>query len=195
MTNYPGHDTEFFIVINGVTTGPLVGLEAVEERHITANTPVWYDGLDDWQPAIMAPLTRQLFTPDSAYHRRGTTAAADEPAPVEETAARNDVAATYTTSTDSYSASADSFGAANAAATAPERPKPYMVWAIVVAVIFNIVCGLIAVVYAVKVKSKYAQGNYAGSLRCSTSAQWWIAVGICVGLIMTAFNLLTGQLL
>ena len=69
MEKYPGHDTEFYLVLNGVVTGPLTGLEEVYRYNITPDTPVWYDGLDDWNPAVMAPLTRQIFTPGSEFHR------------------------------------------------------------------------------------------------------------------------------
>lgn len=181
MVQYPGQDTEFFVVLNGVTTGPLVGLEQVEERRISADTPVWYEGLSDWQPAIMAPLTRQLFTADSAYRLWQAGAAVPEadvapvaPEPVAQ------VSALQPQTADAMPA---------------ERPKPYMIWAIVVAVLFNIVCGIIALVYSVKVKTKYAAGNVESAGRCSVTAQWWIAVGICVGLIMTVYNLFTGALL
>lgn len=184
MTSYPGQDKEFFIVINDVTTGPLVGLEQLEERGIRPDTPVWYEGLDDWQPAMMAPLTRQLFTPDSEYYRAKAGRAAqqtpaDAPVAIETPTRVEPVAAT------AYEAQQ---------AETPERPRTYLVWAIVVTVLFNLICGVVALVYAIKVKSKYATGNYESSIRCSESAQWWVAVGICVGLIMTVYNLFTGSL-
>lgn len=67
--NYPGRDTEFFAVLNGTPTGPIVGLVELFRHEITPDTPVWYEGLDDWKPALMTSLTRQLFEPGSEFYR------------------------------------------------------------------------------------------------------------------------------
>lgn len=194
MTTYPGHDKEFFVVLNEVITGPIVGLQDLSVYDIRPDTPVWYEGLDDWQPAIMAPLTRQLFTPDSEYYRALSVAGQEEnpptlqpepptlrpapepqqpvaPAPrhVEEPA-QAPFAQPLATETETI---------------VPARPNSYLVWAIIVTVIFNLICGVIALIYSFKVRSKYRKGNYAGAERCSNTVQWWIAVGIVLGLIMT----------
>ena len=194
MAQYPGHDTEFFIVVNGVTTGPLVGLEQVIERHISPDTPVWYEGLSDWQPAIMAPLTRQLFMPDSEFYRARTSDLSDNSSkednhvPVDEPK----IEPVHRQSSEIPHATAYASSHEADAAAAVERPKPFLIWAIVVTVIFNIICGAIAIIYSIKVKSKTVRGDCDSAARCSVTAQWWIATGICVGLIMTVYNLFTG---
>lgn len=49
-----------WIHLNGVQEGPYQFEELPLDR-MDANTPVWYEGLPDWQPAGTAPLTAQLF--------------------------------------------------------------------------------------------------------------------------------------
>ncbi|MCH5219200.1 MAG: CD225/dispanin family protein [Muribaculaceae bacterium] len=197
MAKYPGHDTEFFIVINGVTIGPLKGLTEVLAHNINSQTPVWYDGLDDWTPAIMAPLTRQLFTPDSDYYRAintedsvstevntdvSTKNFTPEPPELPKTDTNHPYNAHHTPSIDTPSSLAD-------------KPRTYLGWAMVVTILCNIIAGIIALIYATKVNTKYRRGDTASAQRCSESAQWWIAIGICAGLIFTVANLFCGTLI
>lgn len=87
MERYPGQKTKFFAVFNGVVSGPFEGLEALCAFPVEPDTPVWYKGLGDWQPAIMAPLTRQIFDPRSPYNLalRNPSPDIDEPQTTEET--------------------------------------------------------------------------------------------------------------
>ena len=193
MAQYPGQNTEFFIVINDVVTGPLVGLSELLNYHVTPDTPVWYQGLDDWKPAFLAPLTSQLFSPNSEFFR--ATAKNDKPEEfkpqvsdlqpnpiVEEQRRLSRPQPAQTTISPAANIEAPHI-AVDAQTFKP--PRPYLIWAIVTAVIFNFICGLIAIIYSFKVKSKIRQGNIDGAARCSNFAQWWIAVGICIGLIIT----------
>lgn len=185
MIQYPGYNTEFYVVLEGVVTGPLVGLEELSNRHIEPNTPVWYEGLDDWKPAIMAPLTRQIFTPGSDFHKALSTPASEERQPqLQESSPAVTVEEPEVRAVEGP----------QSAVVAVKRPKAHLAWSIVVAVIFNLICGIIAIIYSTKVRTKYNSGNYAGAERCSESAQWWIAVGIVVGLFLTVARILTGTI-
>lgn len=198
---YPGMDTEFYIVLNGVVTGPLTGLVEVSKYNPVPDTPVWYDGLDDWKPAIMAPLTRQLFEPGSPYHRAMSQPVYDEeptpPALEVPEERRPDI--TPETRADESGTGHTEPAAVYVAAPAPVEaappcPKSYLAWAIVVTIVLNLICGVVAIIYAAKVRGKYNAGNYEGARRCSESAQWWIAGGIALGLIMTVFRIFSGSL-
>lgn len=195
MTRYPGQETEFYIVKNNVVTGPLTGLEKLVEYKVEPDTPVWYQGLDDWKPAVMAPLTRQLFEPGSEFNKARLMAAPDDTPEINEqpevvTAERMEPYAEPDAEQPAvrYVTSHEDATRNEPVAETVAQPRSYLVWAIVVAVIFNLICGVIAIIYAVKVKAKYRVGNIEGSRRCSESAQWWIAGGICLGLILMVFR-------
>lgn len=211
MEQYPGYNTEFFAVLEGVVTGPLTGLEELLKYHIHPDTPVWYEGLDDWKPAIMAPLTRQLFMPDSEFNLRHIKNDIQSATPLIHSDGTREidgdaVEPNFRTEKKSGSESAEPVIPETPAAFTPyapapladasvgRRPKTFLVWAIAVTVIFNFVAGIIAIIYSCKVKSKYAQGNVAGAERCSETTQWWIAVGITAGLIFAVAKLFTGTL-
>lgn len=217
---YPGHDTEFFIVLNQVTTGPIVGLENLQQYPIEPDTPVWYEGIDDWKPALIAPLTAQLFNPDSDFFRAmeiqqqinlQAQAASDSstpppipsrPVPTPEADQPPTIPAIPAHEKSNIAQTPDVPNVAPApkaqrpgyqplntqyeanAAEIPARPKTYLAWAIVTIVVFNLLCGVIALIYSIKVRSKYRRGNYIGAERCSNTTQWWIAGGITLGIIM-----------
>lgn len=193
MTQYPGQNTDFYVVLNEVVTGPITGLVDLAAYNITPVTPVWYEGLDDWKPAMLAPLTSQLFDPQSDYHRfvaqsqaAASLPAADEPPQIPE-------------QQPDYNAPRPQQVYDNAAYVAQsaemeKKPPTYMVWSVLVALLFNTLCGVIAIVYSWKVSSKYRQGNIESAKKCSDSAQWWIAISICVGLITIVYQLAVGSL-
>lgn len=225
MEQTPGQNTRFFIVLEGVVTGPLIGLDSVRQYNIRPDTPVWYEGLDDWQPAIMAPLTRMLFMAGS-FHVAGAGMGMAPVNPVRPPEIpRPPVISSETPGEEAVETSetedekqAESHrerspepecgserriapvppvipAAEPVADSIPPRPNTYLAWAIVVTVICNPIAGVIAIIYACKVRSKYARGIYESAQRCSETAQWWIAGSITLGLIMTVFNLMTGGLL
>lgn len=195
MENYPGHDTEFFIVIHQTTYGPFKGLTELSSQNVTPQTPVWYDGLDDWTPAIMAPLTRQLFTPGSEYYRAmaESDTVAEPPVAPAQPVGRQDTTVLSPKAPHPYAA--DNAGQNVVAAQSPDRPKTYLVWAIAVTVLCNMIAGAIAIIYACKVTTKMRNGDMASAQRCSETAQWWIAISICLGLVMTVYHLCSGNIL
>lgn len=220
MAQYPGYNTDFFVVLNGVVTGPLTGLEEVFKYNITPDTPVWYDGLPDWQPAIMTPLTRQIFTPGSEFHRfliEKQSGADVETSPIPENtptaipednseippeipAADDEVPPVIPAQqfAGAGSQQAQYMGAMPQQAMTPngsKQPSSYLVWSIVITFLCNLLCGVVAIIYSLKVKSKLRAGNIEGAKRCSERAQWWIASSIVVGLVFLFINLVTGSIL
>ena len=198
MEKFPGQDIEFFVVIDGNITGPIEGLEKLFSQNIAPDTPVWYEGLDDWQPAIMAPLTRQIFTPGSDFMKYMAQQADNINNDVATPQVSESVNTTQTTveQTNRQPASAPAvvYATTDGEVFSLKRPHPYLIWSIVVLVVFNLICGVIALIYSYKVKIKFAKGYYESAKRCSETTQWWIAIGICCGLIMTVGKFLTGTL-
>ena len=226
MTMYPGYNTQFYVVLQQVVTGPITGLEDLSTYNIEPDTPVWYEGLDDWKPAILAPLTNQLFTPDSEFYRykAARQAAVDNipdiptaeevipEIPTEKTPAEEYIpdipaedippvtvvepaAEEPAEPTSKSKRTRHAHTQAVAAEVEVKKPSAYLVWAIVVTAVFSLVCGVIAIIYACKVNSKFKKGNYEGAERCSERVQWWVAIGICVGLVTAVFRVFFGSML
>ena len=219
MDKYPGQNTEFFIIVNGATVGPIKGLKELFKYPFVFDTPVWYDGLPDWLPAYSAPLTAPLFA-DSAFVRMVMETDNVEP---EEPDASRDVSAeedevpeipelpelpepespqipqgTPPPSMDIRHGENDRGYISDPPPVYDEedtKPNSFLAWAIVVTLLCNVIAGIVAIVYACKVNSKFQRGDIAGAKRSSEYTQWWIAISITLGLIMIVANIFTGGLL
>jgi hypothetical protein len=74
------------------------------------------------------------------------------------------------------------------------EPKPdnYLIWAILATLCCCLPGGIVAIVYAAQVDSKYNAGDYAGARQSSDNAKLWAmisaGVGLVVGVLYTALN-------
>lgn len=71
---------------------------------------------------------------------------------------------------------------------APPQPKPanYLVWAILVTLFCCIPLGIVAIIFATQVDSKYAAGDYAGAQIASGRAKLWSILGAASILLIMA---------
>jgi hypothetical protein len=73
--------------------------------------------------------------------------------------------------------------------TSPTQSPPpnYLVWAIVTTILCCLPFGIVSIVYAAQVNSKWQTGDYEGAKLASKNAKTWawvaFAVGIAAGLI------------
>jgi hypothetical protein len=74
---------------------------------------------------------------------------------------------------------------------APRPPKPdnYLVWAILVTLLCCIPFGIVAIIFATQVDSKYAMGDDAGAALAAKRAKIWSIVGACSLLLIVAIYL------
>ena len=65
----------------------------------------------------------------------------------------------------------------------PAGPKPpnYLVWAILVTLFCCLPFGVVSIVFAAQVDSKYNGGDLAGSLKASENAKKWAVISAVVG--------------
>jgi Interferon-induced transmembrane protein len=59
----------------------------------------------------------------------------------------------------------------------------YLVQAILCAVIFNVLAGVVAIVYSVQVNKKLAAGDWNGAARASRLARKWCWISVVVGVV------------
>lgn len=68
-------------------------------------------------------------------------------------------------------------------------PPTYLIWAIVCTLCCCMPAGVVAIVYASQVSSKYFARDYAGARKASHTAEIWIIASIVVGVIFNALYL------
>ena len=73
-------------------------------------------------------------------------------------------------------------GAAGGPAGAP--PSNYLVPAILVTLFCCLPAGIVAIIFATQVNSKYAAGDIQGAMNASKNAKTWTMVGAGVGLVV-----------
>lgn len=73
------------------------------------------------------------------------------------------------------------------------RVPNHMVGA-VITLIYCLIPGIIALIYANQVNSKLAQGDYEGAVSASKIANCWIIVGAALAVIVILFGMINGML-
>ncbi|WP_026817395.1 CD225/dispanin family protein [Arenimonas composti] len=68
-----------------------------------------------------------------------------------------------------------------------QGPKPdnYLVWAIIVTICCCLPGGIVSIVYAAQVDSKYNAGDYAGARDASDKAKLWALISAGVGFVFS----------
>lgn len=61
------------------------------------------------------------------------------------------------------------------------RPDSYLVWAILSTILCCLPFGIVSIVYAAKVDSLYAAGNYREAQAASTNARKWVIISAVTG--------------
>ncbi|WUI02964.1 CD225/dispanin family protein [Spirillospora sp. NBC_00431] len=71
-------------------------------------------------------------------------------------------------------------------------PPNYLVWAILSTILCCVPAGIVSIVFATKVNSKWQAGDQAGALKASNNAKTWAIVaavlGVIVGIISIALQ-------
>lgn len=139
----------------------------IQEGSIKPNDLVWAAGMPDWKPA------GEVFSP--------TFAEASAPAPGTEEAAPSP-------------ATAQPVQAAVTGMNLPPKPENYLVWAVLVTVLCCLPLGIVSIVFAAQVDSKYQAGDYQGALDSSRKAKnfaWWsFGVGLLVVFVAVAAQII-----
>ena len=65
----------------------------------------------------------------------------------------------------------------------PPMPPTYLFWAIAATLVCCLPAGVVAIIYASSVSTKYFSRDYAGAERASKNAQIWIIVSIVAGIV------------
>lgn len=77
-------------------------------------------------------------------------------------------------------------------APAPGSPPPnnYLVWAILSTIFCCLPAGIVSIVFAAQVNSKWAAGDHAGAQRSSANARKWAIISAVAGVVVAALYVL-----
>lgn len=175
---------KYWIILDNRQLGPFE-LEEIKQYPVMPNTPVWHEGLAQWIPASRVPEIVNMFAPP-------------EPEPP----------ITY----DHQATDNDGYGERNEHEQQPqtqrrpgnhrqivvdnrmaERPSSYLGWAIAATILCCVPLGIIAIVFAAQVNSKWERGDYEGALKASKRAEIWIILAITLGVVLAPFSLFINQ--
>ena len=200
---------KYWANINGVQHGPvekqqLIGLG------LTRDSYVWREGLEDWVMVQNFSELDDLFpvkpmadvppTDDGNY-----TAAAETPRcePLTEETPADEPVEDKTPADDPVPPSIPQipqipqqpYQQPYQQPVAPQQPLPpcpptNLVWGILTTVLCCQVLGIVSIVYALQVKSKYDSGDLETAQRYSDRAAMWSIAAIVAGLIVTPFVML-----
>ncbi len=134
--------------------GPF-SIEELKAKNITPDTLIWFEGLSDWTSARDLPELRELIQLSS-----------DPPEP---------------SSTDLP----DPVGGANTPLDATHsgvKPKNWLLESILVTIFCCLPFGIVGIIFAARVDSSYAAGDYQGAERSSKEAGKWTKIGFFSGI-------------
>ena len=193
----------FFINDQGLQVGP-IDKEYLVKMQISRSTLVWKEGTSGWIPAELEPELNDYFNPapkpqpqpncnswsqqsQSAtntppnYAHQGYAPSASAPAQPQYTSptypsnpAPTPISAT--TPNAPYTPADTSFSA---------KPPSYMWLAICTTLLCFLPFGIVSIVYASKVDSNWASGNYARAIECSEKAKTFGITSASIALVFS----------
>ena len=154
---------QYWINHNGVQSGP-VDADGIKELALTSRAYVWHPGLSDWVKITQVPELEGLFE------------VVDEPATVgQPLQPQNTAPAQQPMNSQPVNTQPEG---------APEPcPPTNLVWAIISTLLCCLPAGIVAIIYAMKVTSKYREGDIEGAKRASEVGAWWCIVSIILGIL------------
>ncbi|MFV0553730.1 MAG: CD225/dispanin family protein [Mangrovibacterium sp.] len=147
--------THFFYTKDGENFGPL-SISQLKAEGISPETLVWHAELTEWTPASKVSELKALFVEEDDAQSQ------PPPPPPKE----------------------DSSSEAHPKYIPTYPPKSYLVEAILVTIFCCLPFGIISIVHASRVESRFYAGNYEGSFRASRKARRWVIISL-ISLVLT----------
>lgn len=191
---------QYWVHINGVQRGPML-LDELIGLGITAETYIWREGLADWVKAREVPELTGYFTMPTNDNNTLTEASGhcendfvvgeSEMVSDNELNSPKDNPVIQQTNNDIINDQIQKErqmpqtqqSAFQLQHNISSCPPTNLVWAIIVTVLCCQIFGIIAIVYAAQVKSKYDMGQYEKAVKYSENAALWCKLGIALGLV------------
>lgn len=180
-----GGTMQYWANIGGVQHGP-VNKEELAALGISQDSYVWRPGLDEWVLAVDLEELADLFPPTI-----GRAATEDSEGDTDNLSSQDseqlppsipvETAETY----DSRKKISPQVKREEEQTEIEKCPPTNLVWAILSTVMCFTIFGVIAIVYAAKVSSRYRNGDIATAKKFSDRAAMWSILSITIGVVTT----------
>lgn len=180
---------DYWIAIDRKKIGPL-SLADVRSRHLSGDVLVWHNGLSTWRKASELPeLAGSLAgdEPSAADEAQGGERESGPPAFVMPSLPQHGWIS-------GVSSGAGAGAGSRGAAEVPPRPRSYLGWSIAAIILCCMPFAIVSLVYALKVSSRYRDGDYAGAQKASERAEIWLILSIVVGLVWMPFSIVLNMI-
>ncbi len=175
-------------MIDGEQRGPFP-LDQLAAEGVRPSTYVWTDGMDDWEKAEDVADICRLFR--NRLHDLMHPGSVQAELRQEATPYRlKDIPDASPTRYDRHLKEGESFPSLEEIDAREDhslQPPSLILPAVLVAILFCPLVGLIAVVYAVKTRNAWKQGEKDKAYDYHRSAKMWIGITFFLGLILAAF--------
>lgn len=179
---------DYWIAIDKKKIGPL-SLDDVRSRKLDPNVLVWHNGLATWCRADQLPeLAGALSSTDEA--------ADDSVVPPPQPSATNpqpqqpqqfNMPAVPPQSGAPLSSRPTYLN--RPPEPIPEKPTTYLGWCIAAIIFCCMPFAIVALIFSIKVSSRYNKGDYAAAQKASERAELWLIISIVAGLVAIPFQI------
>lgn len=160
--------SEYYILRNNSPAGPYT-LEELDAMAITPDTMVWMAGEADWIAAGNVGELQSLFAPSTGQ----------EP-PLYESPSYG----------GSQPLASPAVWQREETFERPPKPRTYVAWSIIVALLFSRIIGIVAIIYSMQVSSRYFAGNYEGAAYASRQARFWVRLPLYIYIVAFVIGLI-----
>lgn len=173
---------DYWIAIDKQKIGPL-SLADVRSRKLDPDTLVWHKGLATWCRADRLP---ELAGSLAADVRPAESGATPPPAPTQHPqrfgmpSVPPNPGAPLSSRPSYFHRPPDPI---------PEKPPTYLGWSAAAIILCCLPFAIVALIYSIKVSSRYNEGDYAAAQRASDRAELWLIIAIVAQLVWLPFQI------
>lgn len=178
---------KYWVIFNNKQEGPFT-MEELRQYPLTLQTPVWHQGLPQWVPAQEIDELRFLIEQKNQPQQNvygGTPYVRQQASSGSQPGVTPMGNPTPGGCRQPYSQ--QGYNPKNVQPrmqqTGEKRPSTYLGWAIAATLLCCLPLGVVAIIYAAGVNSKYDRGDIEGARKASDKAQLWIILTVTLGLI------------
>lgn len=179
---------KIWIYLNGMQQGPY-SYDELQQLPISADTPVWYDGLPDWTAAGTAPATAPLFAPGQAQN--------PQPQQWQQPAQQwTQPGQQWTQPQQQWQQPQQAWTQQQwqqqpqPAPAMPPRPATYLIWSILLTVLCCNPFSIAGIVTGAMTNSRYNSGDYDGATRMSHITEWMVILAIVAGVLIVPLSII-----